>query len=782
MKKLTISLLSFGLAITASLAPIIQPEPSYSGDEKDNPILASNSPTLLKSSSSVESEATEKPSHLGSVTSDPPSSSTSVILAARRQSACKQGYARSKKTNRCKKLVTVTKNKSSTVTKTWNPNTDKTTKSIVCNSGYEFNKNHTACNKIKTCQNGYALSKKTNRCKKLQTVTTSKSTILTKTWNPETDETTTTHVCRSGYWKNPKSDRCNKKKECKIGYRYLSDTNKCEKIKCKIGYQVQDSSNVCKRLTCKEGYIISQKTGNCVKNRHGTYKKCAAGWVLDLDTLRCAKIGTKGSNDPAFKNAKKPSKNSSDKVIKKGIDGSGVSNSKNTVHSRTVSRDGKIVHFSASNSTKKQTLPKYKTLVPRINNLKTFKNLGHTNTETKSDMLPLSTKFLDSSLRENVPKISVVLASTVKTPKTCPEGKFLNPKTNRCKNLQTISETSTTKTITTYDPKTGDATIMKICKDGYILDKNTDRCKKIPAPKTTSRATSTNSMKAVNNSVPNATGSTKLSDKTASGTANYTKTSQTNSASNSNDNKTGSNSNKSAGATPVTSLSEDDRSHSNSKPAKTCSKGKFLNPQTNRCKNLQTVSETSTGKTITTYDPKTGNAIVTKICNLGYELNAETNRCKKISQSSSSKNVSGGSKTTKTSGITQKTCPEGKFLNPQTNRCKKLQTFSESTTGKTITTYDPKTGEATVKKICNAGYELNEETNRCKKIKENHGESDSIRVPALGTLKKDNFIGTAATFALAGSGVAFLIFQFRHEIAKAAKNFVGKIHQPKTED
>lgn len=62
--------------------------------------------------------------------------------------------------------------------------------------------------------------------------------------------------------------------------------------------------------------------------------------------------------------------------------------------------------------------------------------------------------------------------------KECPEGKFLNPKTNRCKNLREISETSTGKTITTYDPETGEGTTVKICNEGYVLNPETNRCNK----------------------------------------------------------------------------------------------------------------------------------------------------------------------------------------------------------------------------------------------------------------------------------------------------------------
>ena len=202
---------------------------------------------------------------------------------------------------------------------------------------------------------------------------------------------------------------------------------------------------------------------------------------------------------------------------------------------------------------------------------------------------------------------------------------------------------------------------------------------------------------------------------------------------------------------------------------KTCPEGKFLNPKTNRCKELQTVVEGTTGKTITTYDPETGEGTTIKVCNDGYVLNAETNRCNKIKDESS-----GGSSSTDTSS-TVKTCPEGKFLNPKTNRCKNLQTVAEGTTGKTVTTFDPETGESTTEKICYDGYELNPETNRCVKNKtENTGAEYELDVPSLGAETKDNFIAIASVIMLITLGLGILVFQFRKEILKLLRRLLPR--------
>ena len=408
----------------------------------------------------------------------------------------------------------------------------------------------------KACAAGYFRSPLTNRCKKLVTVKETTSTITTTTYNPSTGKATVKKVCKSGYWWNKKTERCNKKKACKIGYVWQSSDNSCKKIICSFGFKVQDSSNLCKRIICEKGKILNQVTGNCVINRNGKYKTCETGWTLDLMTLKCALIGTKGSNDPRSIAAAKSA---------------GIKQSASTV--------------------KKYVLKS---------------NITLADIETPSDT-------------SDAPTQSDISTETESTTKDCGEGKFLNPKTNRCKNLQTITETSTGKTITTYDPETGEATTVKVCNEGYYLKEETNRCNKIPADSTSSNSSSSSS----------------------------------------------SSSNSSSSAT--------------------------------------------------------------------------------------------------------KTCPEGKFLNPKTNRCKNLQTVTESSTGKTVTTYDPATGESKTEKICNEGYELNPDTNRCKKKKENAGEEYPLEVPELGSEGDNNFVAIGSVAAIIAVGTGFIIFQFRHEIVKFVK-------------
>lgn len=95
-----------------------------------------------------------------------------------------------------------------------------------------------------------------------------------------------------------------------------------------------------------------------------------------------------------------------------------------------------------------------------------------------------------------------------------------------------------------------------------------------------------------------------------------------------------------------------------------CPEGKFRNPATNRCKNLET-----------------GDTELTP-CDPGQERNTETNRCRKVT----------------TAGTVLTACDPGQERNPETNRCRKVSS-----------------AETTVKP-CDPGQERNPETGRCRKV------------------------------------------------------------------
>lgn len=94
-----------------------------------------------------------------------------------------------------------------------------------------------------------------------------------------------------------------------------------------------------------------------------------------------------------------------------------------------------------------------------------------------------------------------------------------------------------------------------------------------------------------------------------------------------------------------------------------CPVGKYRNPDTNRCKNLEAL------------------ATALEVCLKGQERNAETNRCRKIS-----------------TATTLSACEEGQERNSATNRCRKIGTLASDL------------------QPCEVGQERNPETNRCRKV------------------------------------------------------------------
>lgn len=140
-----------------------------------------------------------------------------------------------------------------------------------------------------------------------------------------------------------------------------------------------------------------------------------------------------------------------------------------------------------------------------------------------------------------------------------------------------------------------------------------------------------------------------------------------------------------------------------------CPPGKYRNPETNRCRNIETAAANLTP------------------CRAGQERNPETNRCRTIA--------------TATASLTP--CREGYERNPETNRCRKV------------------TAANTELAPCDEGYERNPETNRCRRITAVAGAStappdtDSSAAP----LNNGIFI-LAAVFAI-GYGA----FEYRHDLA-----------------
>ncbi len=95
-----------------------------------------------------------------------------------------------------------------------------------------------------------------------------------------------------------------------------------------------------------------------------------------------------------------------------------------------------------------------------------------------------------------------------------------------------------------------------------------------------------------------------------------------------------------------------------------CPEGKYRNPDTNRCRNIEEVI---------------GDLVP---CQEGYERNSTTNRCRKIAST----------------GTSLTPCKEGQERNPATNRCRSIASA--------IAELLP----------CDEGYERNPATNRCRKV------------------------------------------------------------------
>ena len=131
----------------------------------------------------------------------------------------------------------------------------------------------------------------------------------------------------------------------------------------------------------------------------------------------------------------------------------------------------------------------------------------------------------------------------------------------------------------------------------------------------------------------------------------------------------------------------------------------------------------------TTYAPTPGvpnNYQEFRTCEEGKVINEATGNCVKVAN------------------VKEKTCPVGQYLNILTGRCNKIKTTAEKT--------------------CKEGYYLNPDTNRCRKIKENTGANYSIEPEKYE--ENSSFVALYAVLGVVAIGLIYLIYEFRHEIAK----------------
>ncbi len=149
-----------------------------------------------------------------------------------------------------------------------------------------------------------------------------------------------------------------------------------------------------------------------------------------------------------------------------------------------------------------------------------------------------------------------------------------------------------------------------------------------------------------------------------------------------------------------------------------CPEGKYRNPETNRCKNLETAEATLAA------------------CDPGEERNSETNRCRKIAGAVS----------------VLAPCGVGEERNTETNRCRKVAATSSSPTP------------------CQPGYERNPATNRCRKATGagSGTATGTLSQPAaINPVRLNFWIIIVVTLMAVGYG----LYEYRNDI----KNFIVRL-------
>jgi len=138
-----------------------------------------------------------------------------------------------------------------------------------------------------------------------------------------------------------------------------------------------------------------------------------------------------------------------------------------------------------------------------------------------------------------------------------------------------------------------------------------------------------------------------------------------------------------------------------------CPEGKFRNPETNRCKNIETDES------------------ILKPCLVNQYRNPETNRCKLITSTTT----------------TLKPCAPDQIRNPLTNRCKKFEVA-----GSTL-------------KPCAEGQERNPETNRCRKVL---GASTTEQPAQVSEQEQD--VSYLAMGSVTAGASLYAIWEYRKDI------------------
>lgn len=163
-----------------------------------------------------------------------------------------------------------------------------------------------------------------------------------------------------------------------------------------------------------------------------------------------------------------------------------------------------------------------------------------------------------------------------------------------------------------------------------------------------------------------------------------------------------------------------------------CPVGKFRNPVTNRCKNIETTKVLAPCGEGKERNPATNRcrsisaALASLVpCKPGQERNPATNRCRSVVSASSS----------------LKPCNPGQERNPETNRCRKVAAATTSL------------------KPCKEGQERNPETNRCRKI---HAAATANEADDQKSEQK-NLINYGLLGLVGASAVGYGVYEYRND-------------------
>jgi hypothetical protein len=153
-----------------------------------------------------------------------------------------------------------------------------------------------------------------------------------------------------------------------------------------------------------------------------------------------------------------------------------------------------------------------------------------------------------------------------------------------------------------------------------------------------------------------------------------------------------------------------------------CPEGKYRNPETNRCRNIETAVS------------------LLSSCDEDEYRNPETNRCRKITTS------------------TLVPCQPNQVRNPVTNRCRSVTTVSSNLVS------------------CKEGQERNPETNRCRNVSSVASQFDG-GVPTITDTEVQTTQGSLNWLSISviiSATIAYMLYEWRHELRRSVRKRVAQ--------